>query len=75
MTEEQQARQLADIRALALQKATLSEGLGFPDLRHIERALAALSDVEGHAPAIRPGDVVDLRFWKAAPIALKRSSW
>lgn len=75
MTAEQQARQLADIRALALQKATLSEGLGFPDPRHIERALAALSDVEGHAPALRSGDVVDLRFWKAAPAAMKRSSW
>lgn len=75
MTREQQASQLADIRALSVQGATLTRGLGYPDREHVVRALAALRDVEGHAPDVEPDAVVDTRFWHSAPDAARRTSW
>ena len=68
-------RQLAAIRALALTGATLVEGLGFPDPRHGADALAALNEVEGHAPAIDAAALVDRSFWDTAPAAVRRNRW
>ncbi|MCX5496697.1 ABC transporter substrate-binding protein [Kaistia dalseonensis] len=66
--------QLGDIRALSLTGATLTEGLGFPDPRHVTQALIAMSEVEGHAVGDAAG-LVDDRFWRAAPEAVRGRSW
>ncbi|SHF96220.1 NMT1/THI5 like [Kaistia soli DSM 19436] len=74
MSRLEQEGQLADIRALALSGATLSEGLGYPDPRHMEQALRAMAEIEGHSVPDDPG-LVDTRFWAAAPEAVRSSSW
>jgi len=75
LTEESQARQLADIRALTFCGATLTQGLGFPDPLHVERAMRALTDL-GADPAQAPDSFVVDRviasdFWTAAPHSFK----
>lgn len=67
------ARQLADIRALSLTGASLTEGLGYPDPAHLQAAARAIREVEGHEVAT--GGVLDDRFWNAAPAAFRRTVW
>lgn len=67
------AAQLADIRALSLIGATLTEGLGCPDRRHLDRAADALQAVEGRR--IDTTGLLDRRFFDAAPAALRRTSF
>lgn len=74
MSRLEQEGQLADIRALALTGATLTDGLGYPDPRHMEQALKAMAEVEGHAPGPIKG-LVDPRFWEKAPEAVRSRSW
>ncbi len=74
MTRLEQEGQLGDIRALALAGATLTEGLGYPDPRHMEQALRAMAEIEGHPIASDDG-LVDDSFWAAAPPAVRSSSW
>ncbi len=74
MSRLEQEGQLADIRALALTGATLTDGLGYPDPRHMEQALKAIAEVEGHAPGPVKG-LVDPRFWEKAPEAVRSRSW
>lgn len=73
MSAEDQRRQLADIRALSLLNATLSQGLGYPDPKHVERALEAIESVEGRTPAFT--DILDISFWQAAPAAFRERTW
>ncbi|MGB3831056.1 MAG: ABC transporter substrate-binding protein [Mesorhizobium sp.] len=65
MSEAEHRRQLADIRALALTGATLTEGLGYPDPTHVEQAARAIAEVEGHV--VDTSSILDLSFWQAAP--------
>lgn len=74
MTRLEHEGQLGDIRALALSGATLAEGLGYPDPRHMEQALKAVAEIGGHAPRSIDG-LVDARFWAAAPAAVRSSAW
>ncbi len=74
MSRLEQEGQLGDIRALSLTGATLSEGLGYPDPRHMEQALKAVAEIEGHA-ALPIDGLVDTRFWAAAPDAVRSRSW
>ena len=73
MSAEDQRRQLADIRALSLVNATLSHGLGYPDPQHVERAIEAIESVEGRTPGFT--EILDLRFWQAAPAAFRERTW
>lgn len=73
MARLEQEGQLADIRALALAGATLTQGLGYPDSKHVRQALVAMAEVEGHAPAEE--GLVDDRFWRAAPEAVRSAAW
>ncbi len=73
MSLSEHRRQLADIRSLALTGATLGHGLGYPDERHVQRAVAAIDAVEGRAVAFE--GLRDLRFWQAAPAAFRRADW
>ena len=73
MARLEQEGQLADIRALALAGATLTQGLGYPDPKHVRQALVAMAEVEGHAPAEE--GLVDDRFWRAAPEAVRSAAW
>lgn len=75
MTRDEHAAQLRDIRALSLRNATLSHGLGYPDPQHAARALQAMRDVEGHAPALGAADIVDNSFWQATPARWRATSW
>jgi len=65
--------QLNDIRSLSMAGATLTGGLGYPDPHHVEQALLAMREVEGHAPSA--AGLVDDRFWRAAPEAVRSQSW
>lgn len=73
MSVAEHRRQLADIRALAMTGATLSHGLGYPDESHVARAAAALQAVEGQP--VETAGIADVRFWQAAPAALRRADW
>jgi ABC-type nitrate/sulfonate/bicarbonate transport system substrate-binding protein len=73
VTADEHAAQLAAIRALALRDATLAEGLGVPDRRHVERAAAALADVEGRR--VDSAGVVDRGFFDRAPRRFRRTDW
>lgn len=75
MTREEHAAQLRDIRALSLRGATLTQGLGYPDPQHAARALQAMREVEGDAPALSAADIVDESFWRAAPARWRATSW
>lgn len=67
--------QLAAIRDLSCRNATLSEGLGFPDRRHVERVLAAMCDIGMKVPAVAAGEIVEERFWRAAPAIWRSRTW
>jgi ABC-type nitrate/sulfonate/bicarbonate transport system substrate-binding protein len=73
MTKEEHRAQLAEIRHLSLQGATLTKGLGYPDPSHAARAAEALAATEGGAPA--HADICNTNFWSAAPPAYRRKSW
>jgi len=73
VSRDEHARQLADIRALSLTGASLSEGLGCPDPAHLAVAARAICEVEGHEAAV--DGVLDARFWQAAPAAFRRRDW
>jgi NitT/TauT family transport system substrate-binding protein len=75
MSRSDQAAQLRDIRALSLAGATLAHGLGYPDPAHVARALAAMREVGLAAPALTSSDVVDARFWQAAPARWRSRQW
>jgi NitT/TauT family transport system substrate-binding protein len=71
LDEAGQRQQLADIRALTFCHGTLDHGLGYPDPHHVRQAAMALSDL-GESPSPgRAEDVIDGRFWEAAPAAFK----
>lgn len=73
MSADDQRRQLADIRALSLLGGTLSHGLGYPDPKHVERVLEAIESVECRTSGFV--DILDLRFWQAAPAAFRERDW
>lgn len=75
MSRDEHASQLRDIRALSLRAAALTHGLGFPDPRHAARALLAMRDADGKAPALAAADIVDESFWQAAPARWRAASW
>ena len=67
--------QLAAIRDLSCRHATLSEGLGYPDPRHVDRVLAAMTDLGMVSPGVTAGEVTDARFWRAAPASWRSRTW
>lgn len=71
---EEHSVQLTDIRRLSLVGATLSKGLGYPDPEHARRAAQAVNVVEGRLIAAAE-EICDVRFWEAAPPALRRRIW
>lgn len=71
LDESGQRTQLADIRALVACGATLTQGLGYPDPEHMRRAAAALGDLGRPVPAALAARMIDERFWRAAPAALR----
>jgi len=73
MTEDEQRRQLADIRALILTGATLSHGLGYPNPAHMEQAVLALREVEGKE--VTHSRITDFRYWEAAPARFRGKDW
>jgi NitT/TauT family transport system substrate-binding protein len=75
LTREHHALQLHAIGALALTGATLTHGLGYPALAHVEAARDAVRAVDGHAFATPAGAFVDASFWQAAPAALRGTAW
>jgi ABC-type nitrate/sulfonate/bicarbonate transport system substrate-binding protein len=71
---EEHRTQLAEIRRLSLQRATLTHGLGYPDPEHAARAAEALAATEGGIAPEHEG-VCDTRFWSAAPQEFRRRHW
>jgi len=69
VTADEHRRQLADIRALSLEGATSTHGLGYPDPQHMARAAKALLAVEKRM--VDPEGILDLSFWKSAPAAFR----
>jgi len=72
-TRDEEAAQLAAIRALSLTGATLSEGLGFPDPAHMANVVTAMQELGEAVPSI--DGLRDPRFWLAAPQGVRRSDW
>ena len=72
-TRDEEAAQLAAIRALSLTGATLSEGLGFPDPAHMANVVTAMQELGEAVPAI--DGLRDPRFWLAAPQRFRRTEW
>ncbi|MDX1742612.1 MAG: ABC transporter substrate-binding protein [Ruegeria sp.] len=73
MSRAMHADQLRQILDLSLVGATRTQGLGYPDPAHMERAAQAMRDIEGHAPDTGP--LRDARFWEAAPDQFRRTEW
>lgn len=73
MSAEEQRQQLADIRALALQGATLTHGLGYPDPRHVARAAHAMASVENKT--VLHDETGNMSFWQAAPEEFRKRNW
>lgn len=71
LARERQEMQLADIRALTFVGATSRHGIGYPDPVHVDRAARALADLGESAAAVGREDIVDDRFWSAAPESSK----
>lgn len=65
VSEAEHRRQLADIRALSLTGAALTDGLGYPDPVHVDQAARAIAEVEGRT--VDASAVLDAGFWQAAP--------
>jgi NitT/TauT family transport system substrate-binding protein len=74
VSREVHREQLAAIRKLALQGATRARGLGYPDLRHVEDALAALNGT-GERIDVQADEVWTDRFWRAAPQRWRSPQW
>lgn len=74
MTADEHRRQLDDIASLSLCGATSTHGLGYPDPVHMQRALAAVADMDDGVPE-DPAGLVDERFWRAAPPELRAREW
>lgn len=75
MTREAQRAQLADIRDLSCRNATLTHGLGYPDPRHVSRALSAMADLGLAAPAVAVHEIADASLWQAVPAAWRAKTW
>lgn len=75
LDRDHQAQQLASIRILALSGATPRQGLGFPDPRHIDAAVAAVCDVDGRSFATSTPTFIESAFWRAAPPEYRSSAW
>lgn len=73
ISQAEHRRQLADIRALALCGATLTDGLGYPDPMHVEQAARALLEVE--SKVVDANTALDQSYWLAAPEAYRRKVW
>lgn len=73
MSVAEHQQQLADIRALSLTGATLTEGLGYPDPQHVARAAQAMAEVENKT--VPHDNTGDPGFWRTAPDAFRRRSW
>jgi NitT/TauT family transport system substrate-binding protein len=71
LSASEQQHQLAEIGALTFCHGTLTQGLGYPDGRHVERAVTALKDLGEMAADARTVDMIDDRFWRAAPAGYK----
>lgn len=75
MNREAHARQLEDIRALSLCGATLTHGLGYPNLAHAQNAIQAASEVGLHAPQLSADEMTLARFWEGAPAESRPSAF
>jgi len=75
MSRAEHARQLRDIRGLSLQGASLTHGLGYPDPRHIRRALDAMRDLGIPTTGLPGEDAVDTSFWHNAPVEWRSANW
>lgn len=75
MDEEHHRTQLGHMRTLAASGPALRHGFAVPDPDHVQRALDAMADVDGHAPAVSAADVAVARYWAAAPAELKVMAW
>lgn len=68
-------QQLAAIRELTLTAATLEQGLGYPDRRHVDAALAAVDEVEQRQVDASREALTDDRFWQASPAPFRSPAW
>lgn len=75
MSDAHHRTQLGHMRDLAASGPALEQGFAVPDPDHVRRALAAMEEVDGHAPALDPAQVAVARYWAAAPAALKAMAW
>lgn len=67
VSKEAHARQLDDIRELSACGATLTRGLGYPDLQHAENAIAAARDIGLARSAVSAERMIMAEYWEATP--------
>lgn len=75
MPIEEHKAQLAGIRKLSCQHATLTHGLGHPDPEHVRRALTAMRDLHMLTPEVAAEAIADDSLWQAAPAKLRSRAW
>jgi NitT/TauT family transport system substrate-binding protein len=75
MAPEEHRLQLQEIKRLSIHGATLTHGLGYPDIAHIMRAATALAEVEGNRPVSDPARLTETRFWARTPAECRRTVW
>lgn len=75
MSEHHHRVQLGHMRELAASGHALAEGFAVPHASYVQRALDAMHDVDGHAPALAAEEIAERRYWAAAPAELKAMAW
>ena len=75
LSEEHHLHQLREVRKLAISGATRDRGLGYPDIKHIERAAQAMEEIFGHSATCQLEDYVSDELWMAASEDLRRTDW
>jgi NitT/TauT family transport system substrate-binding protein len=75
MPLDEHRAQLQGIRALSCRGPTLAQGLGYPDRRHVERVVAAMTALGMTPPGVDAGELADDSLWQAAPPQWRAKTW
>jgi hypothetical protein len=75
MPRAEHAAQLRDIKAVSIAAATLTDGLGYPDPRHVHACFEALHTLGCPIPEVDADMLIDLSFWQRAPQEWRRTRW
>ena len=75
MSLQRHLAQYEEIKKLILCDATFKHGLGYPDMKRVDRAANAVHDIAGRKPMQNNEFCADSNFWRAAPSQFRSTEW